>query len=210
MDTLIKIVLENQSTLRSWKNDFKSEEWQQADELHFKMFGTHLNQTKNCGCMTDFYNALNSKHKIKYIMSKSNKLFLIKNDSIIQSHKFGIISNNSSDETFIAMLKVFPQNIDQLEKYPSDWEKLMNADVKEVTETETEQLEKEKEEIDTKLEDARVDKSHKEIKQNQREIELNAMTNAVLKTMIEETLKVDLPEDTRKPSLVAFIIANEA
>ena len=128
MEELIQIVLSNQSTLRKWKNDFKSEEWKQANELHNKMFDSSLTQSKNCGCLTDFYYALNSKHKIKHIMSKENAQFALKSNQLITLHGLGkILSEYSTEEEFKNLLRLYPNQIDKFERYPENWKEIVNA-----------------------------------------------------------------------------------
>ncbi len=128
METLIQSVLSNQSTLNEWKNDFNSEQWKQANELHFKLFKSHLNQTKNCGCLNDFYIALNSKHKIKNIMEKENRQFIIKSGALIMLHKeVKQFSEHSSEEDCIYLLSKYPAQIVNFERYPANWEEIVNA-----------------------------------------------------------------------------------
>lgn len=126
MEELIQRVLENQSTVNVWKNNFKSEEWNDANELHFKMYGVRLNQTKNCGCIPDFYKALNSTTP-KKIMEKQNRRFVLKDKLIMMHREAKQFSKHSSEEDLIYLLSKHPDKIVDFETYPENWEEIVNA-----------------------------------------------------------------------------------
>lgn len=141
MEELIQKVLKNQSTLAIWKNDFKSEQWIDADNLHFQLFNSRLNQTKNCGCLNDFYKALNSKHKIDHIMNLENRNFLLKKDALVMIHREAKqFSHHSSEEDCIYLLSKYPERIKDFERYPSNWKEIVSAESDEQHETINEDL----------------------------------------------------------------------
>ncbi len=203
MEELIQIVLSNQSTLRTWKNDFKSEEWKQANELHNKMFKSSLTQSKNCGCLTDFYLALNSKHKIKHIMAKENAQFKLKSGKLIQLHRYKkILSEHSSDEDFIDLLSKFPDQIHSFEVYPDNWKEIVNAP------SYTKDVDPSQFKVEVKPEGTIIVNSEPPvINDNYRRSELEAMKTKELKAVISE-MQLDIPQGN-KTALVQFILDNK-
>ena len=130
MEKLIKQVFESHATLSEWRNNFKSNEWKALNELHVKMYGKKLTQTKNCGCVDDFWNALRSKTQTKLIekyMNKENARFVLKPNKIITVHGCTVIGENSTEAQFINLLSLYPTHISSFEKYPQDWEKIVNS-----------------------------------------------------------------------------------
>lgn len=210
MKELIDIVLENQSTVKDWKNDFHSEEWKQADELHFKMFGTRLNQTKNCGCLTDFYTALNSKRKLKNIMEKDTRKFLLKPDKLVMLHGLSkVVSASSSEEDHMLVLSIDPSQIVKFERYPENWEEIVNGGTMEQkTENQKEFIEAQAEEPVVIVELDLNSTKEKFEATNPRKAELEAMTAKDLKALIVEN-EMDIPKGN-KAALVEFILEAEA
>jgi hypothetical protein len=224
MEELIQIVLSNQSTLKDWENDFRSEQWKAADNLHFQLFKSHLNQTKNCSCLTDFYNALNSKHKIDSIMAKENAQFVYK-DKVTTLHGLSkVISKNSSEEDLKMLLRISPAHIVYFERYPENWEEIVNGESEEVEDNRAATEEATIEPIGTANEDdvTIVNFSEEEEEEedipsgssfdnayNARKAELEAMKVNDLKAHIESGLKLEIP-DGKKSDLVDFILKTEA
>ena len=136
MEELIQTVLKNQSTLAIWKNDFNSQEWKDADDLHFQLFNSRLNQTKNCGCLNDLYKALNSKYKIDHIMNLEDRNFLLRKDALVMIHREAKqFSHHSSEEDCIYLLSKYPERIKDFERYPSNWQEIVSAKSEEQHET---------------------------------------------------------------------------
>ena len=128
MKELISAVLENQSTVDNWRDDFRSDEYTQASQLNFNIFGMHLNQRRGCQCVNDLYRHLSSKNKIKNIMNKENAQFVLK-DVVITLHGLGkILGSSSTEEELKDLLRRFPNQIDKFEKVPSNWEEIVNGE----------------------------------------------------------------------------------
>jgi hypothetical protein len=223
MEELIQIVLSNQSTLKDWKNDFRSEEYTLASNLNFRLFGMHLNQIKGCECVDDLYRHLNNKHKINSIMAKENAQFVY-TDKVTTLHGLKkVISKNSSEEDLKMLLRISPAHIVYFERYPENWEEIVNGESEEVEDNRAATEEATIEPIGTANEDdvTIVNFSEEEEEEdipsgssfdnayNARKAELEAMKVNDLKAHIESGLKLEIP-DGKKSDLVDFILKTEA
>lgn len=206
MEELIQIVLANYPTLKRWKNDFRSEEYLLASDLSNKLFGMPLNRVKGCECVNDLYIYLHNKHKINNIMAKENARFVLKPNKLITAHGCAIISEHSRESDYIRLLQLYPAHIVSFERYPENWKEIVAGGI--VDEETTEEVE-ELEVIYTGDVDYSAQFKVEEATETTRESELSEMKNAELKALISE-MGLELPEDTRKAALVAFIIENES
>lgn len=204
MEELIQRVLENQSTVNVWKNNFKSEKWNDANDLHVKMFGHHLTQTVGCKCLVDFYKALNST-TIEKIMEKQNRRFVLKDKLIMMHREAKQFSKHSSEEDLIYLLSKHPDKIVDFETYPENWKEIVNAGqiTKDVdpNQFKAEGLEETKDSEES-------EEAINEGESNPRKAELEAMTSKELKALIV-SMDLEVPKGN-KGVLVQFILDSES
>ena len=126
---LIDKVLNSLTTLSAWRNFPDSEERRNLSELHFVLYGQKLSDKPKCGCVDDFVTVLRGtsieKLTLKY-NTMAEKLFKLKPGKVIQS--FAIpepLTQASSDEMCMRLLKSNEKTIKFFESYPENWKELV-------------------------------------------------------------------------------------
>lgn len=125
MNELLVQVLASESEKHIWRNDYSSLNWKNASRLNVILFNLPLNKSIGCNCIEDLFFMLeqpNINQKIKTIMAKK---FKVKPGKLIQTFGCDHVSEHSSDELCILLLKKYPQHIKNFESYPSNWEEIV-------------------------------------------------------------------------------------
>ena len=163
---VIDRVLMSQATLRSWRNKHNSTEWLEANAVNRALFSDTFSKAHNCGCVEDFFILLNLKLKKQSISEIMDRKFVLKKGKVVMSHGCDIVTENSSDDQCIALLRVNKKHASKFERLPENWEEIVDEKIevkpkktrakrtkKEVVETETKANEStaEKEEVQEKI-----------------------------------------------------------
>lgn len=132
----IKKVLEYEGTKEIWRNQYSSTEWQEASKLNDDLYGMPLN--RSCmKCLDDLFLLLHwrvNKTKVQYKSQnkesmEEKKQFVLKPDQVVMSHRFPHpLDKNSSDEDLIKLLRINKKHINKFEKFPGNWEELVDAE----------------------------------------------------------------------------------
>lgn len=204
LDELLHQVLESEKTKHVWRNDYSSLNWLNASKLNVVLFGLPLNKAIGCNCIEDLFLMLKQKNinqKIKTIMLK---IFKVKPGKLIQTFGCDHVSEHSSDELCILLLKKYPKHITNFETYPSNW--------KEVVENYEPRKAGEFVETTTKAEAEKNEGSgNEDTTTNDLRAELMELKNSVLKDELIAAIKsgkeFEIPTNATKPTLVDLVIA---
>lgn len=123
MKKLLNKVLKSEATKDKWRDDYNSQEWIDANTLNRQLFGIGLNQSKGCQCIEDLFFMLKRESTKKRIMNK----FRVKRGSVITSFLHATVTEHSTDDEIIAMLKVSPASIKFLSEYPENWKQIVSG-----------------------------------------------------------------------------------
>lgn len=150
-------VLSFEATKEVWRKNHRSIEWIAATKLNLFLFGMHLNNTPKCECLEDLFRYIKSKNINQKIKSKMSKEFILTPKKVLQTSKFGVITEASSDDTCMRLLNAYPVNAKHFKSLPENWEqkcadfvgkKAASVEVKEETTEETTEIDQAEESID--------------------------------------------------------------
>jgi len=114
MKELLEQVLASESKKSTWRNNYKSTEWLNANKLNKHFFGMNLNQSKGCQCVEDLFIYAKRQTLKNTIMNQ----FKLKKGTVITSLLHPTITEHSTDAEFINVLKVSPATIKFFVEYP--------------------------------------------------------------------------------------------
>lgn len=128
----INRILSYEKTILNWRNDYTSKEWNESSKMNNKLFGMPFNRSANCHCVEDFFRMFKyyvKNDKIKEIMEKK---FVLKKGIMLMNHNFQQpITNISSDEDCIKLLRLNKNHAKNFELLPDNWEDIVNGKVTE-------------------------------------------------------------------------------
>lgn len=218
MEELIKRVQRSESTLSKWRNDYSSQEWQDASSLNAYFFGLPLNKSKGCECIEDLFIHLKYVNIQSIITMESNRKFELKEGIVIPLHGCRPVSSKSPEEALIALLKASPAHIKFFTKYPDNWEEVISgkADKKQTAEKPAEASNigaTEAKAEQPAANDPEQSAAPEPDTWQARRAELSQLKNNALKAMIngmiENGAEVDYPEKENKSNFVECIINAE-
>lgn len=196
MEELINRVLKSESTKKVWRKDYNSNEFKEASAVNKLLNDIPLNRSPKCECLEDLFFQLKRINLKQTINTMKNKQFFLK-DVVIMLHGCQPISNKSTDEQMISLLKLSPAHISKFENYPKNW--------KEICEIE----EKETEEETPEVEEPVIEEIEEETPEdNSRELELYSMKNGELKVILLKLVE-ELPKPAKKNDLIKAILEAE-
>lgn len=120
MQEKIDKVLSYEKTKHIWRGNHTSQEWIEANELNYLLFGINLNRSLKCECIEDLFFALKRPNISNKITEKMEKEFLVKKGVLIQSFNHDAISEHSTDEQCINALRANAGIEKYFDKIP-DW-----------------------------------------------------------------------------------------
>jgi hypothetical protein len=123
MKELLEQVLASEGTKSTWRNDYNSNEWQNANKLNKHFFGISLNQSRGCDCVEDLF-FYSKRQQIKLTIMNQFKL---KKGCVITSFLHPTITEHSTDAEFINVLKVSPATIKFFSEFPENWEEVVSG-----------------------------------------------------------------------------------
>ena len=123
MKELLEKVLASESKKATWRNDYNSIEWQNANKLNKHFFGINLNQSKGCQCIEDLFFYAKRQTTKNIIMNQ----FKLKKGCVITSFLHATITEHSTDAEFIVALKVSPATIKFFTDYPENWQEVVSG-----------------------------------------------------------------------------------
>ena len=126
---VIDRVVMSQATLRSWRNKHNSNEWLEANAVNRALFGDTFSKAHNCGCVEDFFILLNLKLKKQSISEIMDRKFVLKKGKVVMSHGCDIVTENSSDDQCIALLRVNKKHASKFERLPENWEEIVDEKI---------------------------------------------------------------------------------
>lgn len=123
MKELLEQVLASESTKQTWRNDYKSTEWLNANKLNKHFFGISLNQSKGCECIEDLFRYAKRQTLKETIMNQ----FKLQKGKVITSFLHPTITEDSTDAEFIKALKASPSTIKFFAEYPENWQEVVSG-----------------------------------------------------------------------------------
>ena len=123
MKELLEQVLASESTKQTWRNDYKSTEWLNANKLNKHFFGMSLNQSKGCECIEDLFRYAKRQTIKETIMNQ----FKLQKGKVITSFLHPTITEDSTDAEFIKALKASPSTIKFFTEYPENWQEVVSG-----------------------------------------------------------------------------------
>lgn len=131
MENLVKIVLESENTKDIWRSDYLSSEWQNANTLNTFLFGMSLNKSSNCNCIEDLFFMIKNPKINEKIKNKMEKKFIVKKDVCLSIMALAgdHLTENSSDEQCIEVLKLSKAYSKFFETLPENWEAIVDGNV---------------------------------------------------------------------------------
>ena len=131
MTTLLDIVKQSEKTKNIWREDYNSEEWNNANKLNILLYGMSLNQKPKCSCLEDLFFMLKSNNINQKFKDKMEQKFKIKKGKLVSSFKFGFhLSEQSNDEQIMEALRLDPNLIVYFDSYPEDWKIVVGLEKK--------------------------------------------------------------------------------
>ena len=125
---LLEEVRASENTKHLWRDDHASKEWKNANKLNIILFGMPLNNKPKCKCLEDLFFMLKSSNINRKFKEKNMQEFKVQKGKVISSHKFGFhLTEHSNDEQIIEALRLVPSLIGQMEKYPENWQVIVNG-----------------------------------------------------------------------------------
>lgn len=134
---LIDKVRQSEKTKHLWRDKYNSVEWKNANKLNILLFEMPLNNKPKCKCLEDLFFMLKSPNINQKYKKKMENRFKVKKGKVLGSHQFGFhLTEHSNDEQIMEALRLVPSLIAQMEKYPANWEQVVNGNeqVQEVVE----------------------------------------------------------------------------
>jgi hypothetical protein len=119
----IEIALTYEKTKKQWRSKFSNDEFIFCSQLNFDLFGKKFNRSERCECIEDFFILIKNRIKNVEIM---DKLFITK--GVIRGTGMRPIGATSSDEDCIKLLKMNKNFIKHFEKYPANWEAIVDGE----------------------------------------------------------------------------------
>jgi len=123
MKELLEQVLASESKKATWRNDYNSIEWLNANKLNKHFFGINLNQSKGCQCIEDLFFYAKRQTTKNNIMNQ----FKLKKGCVITSFLHPTITEHSTDAEFINALKVSPATIKFFTEFPENWQEVVSG-----------------------------------------------------------------------------------
>jgi hypothetical protein len=123
MKELLEQVLASESKKATWRNDYNSIEWQNANKLNKHFFGINLNQSKGCQCIEDLFIYAKRQITKNIIMNQ----FKLKKGCVVTSFLHPTITEHSTDAEFIVALKASPATIKFFTEFPENWEEVVSG-----------------------------------------------------------------------------------
>lgn len=124
----VKRVIASKDRKQTWRKDYKSKEFQEANEVNQFLFGNTLEQKEGCECVEILFFNLQNRYKQEHVITMENKQFVLRKDAVIMNHAFSKpLTHASSDEDMVKLLqisKVFQKHFDRL---PSNWEAIVDG-----------------------------------------------------------------------------------
>lgn len=140
----------------------------------------------------------------------TNRKFKLKPTVVIMLHGCEPVTANSPEEKLMEVLRMSPGHIVSFESVPDNWKELISAKTPAATK-EAEVVSEEPTEAEAVVEnDGReegvvAEETKPEVDEDELREDLSKKTNPVLKDLIAG-YGLELPEDTRKPSLVETLV----
>lgn len=213
MKELIDRVIASESTKEIWRNKHNSPQWMDANELSKSALGKSLNKNTNCECLEDLFRIMRHRQTKKRVIMSKEKRFKVKPNSVIMVHGCKPVTEHSSDEDCIKLLKMHKVHISSFASYPENWEEIVFRNAKSLSVENQDEAEgvSDVEEIEEEFEEENQEETTNlegglEESINSREEQLNSMKNAELKKLIPAE---NMPEKKTKPELVKAILAIE-
>ena len=123
MKELLEQVLVSEGTKSTWRNDYNSIEWLNANKLNRHFFGMNLNQSKGCQCIEDLFIYAKHQQTKKIIMNQ----FKLRKGTVVTSFLHPTITEHSTDAEFIVALKASPATIKFFTEYPENWQEIVSG-----------------------------------------------------------------------------------
>jgi hypothetical protein len=199
MKELFERVKASQSSLKDWRNVHTSTEWKEASKVNEILNGIPLNRSRNCECIEDLFFQLNRVNINQIIHMKQEQKFNLPKGTVITLHGCQVITENSTDEQMMNLLKLSPAHIVKFTKYPDNWKELVGG--------------KAKPKAAAPSDDTPQAPAPKDVDDDgglsDREEELLGMKNQELQDLLIRN-NVDLPEKINKRNLVNAVLKAEA
>jgi len=122
-------VLATELTKAIWRENRSSKEWTDANTLYRFFFGVNLGSSK-CECLEDLFQFIKSKNINQKIKNKMSKEFILIKGKVLQTSKFGVITDASSDEKCIKLLTAYPVLSKEFKTLPDNWKEICVEQVK--------------------------------------------------------------------------------
>ncbi|MEY4571070.1 MAG: hypothetical protein RLZ10_263 [Bacteroidota bacterium] len=182
LEKRIELAKSYEPTKKVWRHKASSDEFKFCNQLSQEIFGDILKIGK-CECVEIFFFKLNHQLKNEQIKEIMEKNFFVKQGKLIRPFGMRAIGTNSSDEDCIRLLKANPKYITSFEKYPSNWEEIVNGKTSTTVETPANEVENTSvDEVPTK---ELIEMSNSELKAYAKSIGCELLTNSKAKMLAE-------------------------
>ena len=115
-------VLLTEASKSVWRRNQNSTEWMDANKLYRFLFGVSLGNS-NCECIEDLFHFIKKNNINQKILNKMEiKEFILIPGKVLQTYKFGLITEATSEDTLKRLLHAFPTNSRHFKKLPEDWQ----------------------------------------------------------------------------------------
>ncbi len=123
---LIDRVFQSKVTKKQWRNKHESTEWLEANAVNKALFQDTFSRSTNCGCIDDFFYLLELKLSKQSINQVMDKQFVLKKGKLIMSFGADMVTENSTDDQCIALLKLNKKHASKFAKLPENWEEIVD------------------------------------------------------------------------------------